>query len=283
MICLTGDLHHSSLRTGNQAHCDLPEIKVAYRYLKLLEEANVDVTFFVSGKSFVEEWDLLRPICDHDLVEIGGHNYSCFQPEIWHRFSKKAFGSYNGPRWYETWDVTRTIDVIRQRTGKTIKCWRNHMYMHGPSTNEVLAQCGLSICSDGVDRNSNGLQSQTTGLSSLPINVMPDHEHLYHAERTPEWVRWWVQRYSWSDDYGPESYHIEEWTERVLDELRRHEEQGILSVMIIHPITMYLCDKFRSFERILDFISSCRTAKLSDVPQETVVAAQPAGELDARK
>ena len=189
MICLTGDLHHSSLRTGNQTHCDLAEIDVAYRYLKMLEEADVNVTFFVSGKSFVEEWDRLKPICDHPLVEIGGHNYSCFTPPLWHRASKKIFGSYNGPRWYETLDVQRTIDVIRNRTGQTIKCWRNHMYMHGPNTNAVLADCGIEICSDGVAKDSNGPNAKSAGVCSLPINVMPDHEHLYHAERTPEWVK----------------------------------------------------------------------------------------------
>jgi hypothetical protein len=105
---------------------------------------------------------------------------------------------------------------------------------------------------------------------SLPINVMPDHEHLYHAERTPEWVEQWVRRYNWSDDYGPDSYCIEEWTERVLDELREHEQSGVLSVVIIHPITLYLADRLASFERILDFISSCDTVKLGDVPQLTL-------------
>lgn len=270
MICLTGDLHHSSLQTGNQSHCDLPEIDVAYRYLRMLEEANVNVTFFVSGKSFVEEWDRLQPICDHPLVEIGGHNYSCFTPALWHRASKKLFRSYNGPRWYETWDVQRTIDVIRSRTGKTIRSWRNHMYMHGPNTNDVLASCGIKICSDGVAAASNGPRSNSTGLWSLPINVMPDHEHLYHAERTPEWVDQWVRRYQWRDDYGPESYYVEDWTDRVLDELRRHEESNVLSVMIIHPITLYLCDRFDSFQRILEFISTCQTVKLSELPAETL-------------
>lgn len=270
MICLTGDLHHSSLRTGNQSHCDVPEIEVAYRYLQMLEETGVNVTFFVSGKSFVQEWPLLQRICEHPLVEVGGHNYSCFTPPLWHRASKKLFNSYNGPQWYETWDVQRTIDVIRERTGKTIRSWRNHMYMHGPNTNEVLAKCGIEICSDGVIAKSNGPTKESGGLWSMPINVMPDHEHIYHAERTPEWVEHWVRRYGWSDDYGPESYYVEDWTERVLDELRRHEESDVLSVMIIHPITLYLSDRLKSFRRILDFLSSCRTVKLSEAHAEMV-------------
>ena len=33
MICLTGDLHHQSLGTGNQQHCDETEVKLAVRLL----------------------------------------------------------------------------------------------------------------------------------------------------------------------------------------------------------------------------------------------------------
>ena len=46
---------------------------------------------------------------------------------------------------------------------------------------------------------------------------------------------------------------------------RRHEESDVLSVMIIHPITLYLCDRLKSFQRILEFLASCKTVKLGDV------------------
>ena len=49
MICLTGDLHHMSLGTGNQKHADDTEIRIARRFLSMLEEAEVNVTFFVSS------------------------------------------------------------------------------------------------------------------------------------------------------------------------------------------------------------------------------------------
>jgi hypothetical protein len=35
--------------------------------------------------------------------------------------------------------------------------------------------------------------------------------------------------------------------------------------MLIHPITLYLCDRFRSFRRILDFIASRETVFMSDL------------------
>lgn len=263
MICLTGDIHHSSLRTGNQQHCDISEIQVARRYLKLLSRAQVRTTFFISGKCFVEEWDELSPICDHPLVEVGGHNYSCFCPESWHRFWNRAIGSYNGPAWYQELDVRRTMRAIRQRTGKTVRCWRNHMYMHGPHTERVLQRCGVEVCSDGVSRQGRP-ERHSTGLINFPINIIPDHEHLYHAERTPEWVDRWVERYNWSDDFGSRSYYIDEWTDLVLAGLRYNEQRGIVSNLIIHPITMYLCDEFRSFERILHFIADRQTVHMGD-------------------
>lgn len=269
MICLTGDLHHSSMRTANQCACAISEIQVAQLYLQLLQEANVKVTFFVTGKVFKDEWTDIQPICENSLVSVQGHTYSGFQPEIMHRLWKKISGDYNGPLWYQRWDIQRTISIIEQKTGKKVTCWRNHMYMHGPHTDRILAQCGIKLCSDGVDAKSMGPTLISDGLLRFPINVIPDHEHLFHAERTPEWVNTWVKRYHWSDDFGSASYRIEEWTDIVLDNLRANEARGAISNMIIHPITMYLCDEFRSFRKILDFIASRRSMHLDELISTT--------------
>lgn len=278
MICLTGDLHHASLGTGNQQHCDISEIQVAGRFLKLLDQYDLTATFFVSGKGFAEEWPDLEPIVRHPRVELGGHNWSCFQPALCHRVSKKLLGSYNGPEWYERLDARRTIDVIRQRTGRRIRAWRNHMYMHGPNTDRVLAGCGMQVCSDGTSRSSAGPEWLPEGLYHLPINVIPDHEHLYHAERTPEWVAWWVKRYGWSDDWGPWSYDIDTWVDLVLDDLRRNEARGAVSTLIIHPITMYLCDQFAGVRRILEFIANRPNQHVSAVVED---AGAPGGRVAA--
>lgn len=265
MICLTGDLHHSSLRTGNQLHADDTEIRIAGRYLDMLAERDIKVTFFISGKAFDEEWDDLKPICEHPLVEVGGHNYSCFTPSLWHRFWNKAIGSFNGPRWMQRRDARRTISAAQRRTGRRIQVWRNHMYMHGPYTEEVLSECGIGLCSDGVVADGMAPVWHPAGLFNFGLNVIPDHEHLYHAERTPEWVDWWTKRYGWSDDYGPNSYYVEEWTGIVLECLRWNESRGAISNMIIHPITLYLCDRFKSFQRILDYLETRETVHMSEV------------------
>ena len=265
MICLTSDIHHNSLNTGNQQHCDISEIAVAERFTKMLEEAGVKATFFITGKAFAEQLSELEPICKSPNIEIGGHTYDCFSNELWHRVWNKLVNSYNGPKWYQKRDVQKTIDIIEKNTGKKIELWRNHMYMHGKYTDEVLAGCGIKVCSDGVKKDSNGLEAHPSGIYNFYLNIIPDHEHLYHAERTPEWVESWIKRYNWSDDFGSQSYYIDQWTELVLEQLQQHQEQGIISNMIIHPITLYLCDKFKSFEKILDYISSRQTVFMGDV------------------
>ncbi len=264
-ICLTGDLHHASLRTGNQAHADRSEIDIAADYTERLREAGVKVTYFVSGRAMDEEWPSLEPICGSPNVEIGGHNYSCFTPALAHRVFKKVVGSYNGPAFVQRADALRTIAAIEKRTGKRIRAFRNHMYMHGPGTEAVLASCGIEVCSDGVRAASAGPEWHEGGLSNLPINVIPDHEHLYHAERTRDWVDQWQRRYGFADDFGSRSYDVEEWTDLVLSQLHANAERGATSTMLIHPITLYLCDRFRAFSRILDVLARAETVFVSQV------------------
>ena len=139
------------------------------------------------------------------------------------------------------------------------------MYMHGCNTEEILNEAGIKICSDGVKKDSNSPILHKTGIYNFPINIMPDHEHLIHAERTPKWIEKWQKRYNWSDDFGSESYYVEQWADIVLRQLEQREKQGLISNIIIHPITMYLCDEFDQARRILEFISTCKTVHMSEL------------------
>lgn len=265
MICLTGDIHHSSLGTGNQAHSDIPEAESAVRFLALLERYQVKMTCFISGKTFRDEWPQIAPVALHPLVEVGGHNWDCFEPSLWHRLWNKLQGSYNGPAWYQRRDARKTIAIIEARTGQRIRSWRNHMYMHGPHTEAVLAAEGISICSDGVRQAAAGPVWHPAGLYNFPLNILPDHEHIYHAERTPEWVEQWIRRYNWSDDFGSESYPVDVWADKVLEQLQANEAAGKISNLILHPLTMYLCDRFAAAERILAYLGSRKTVWMQEL------------------
>ncbi len=265
MICLTCDIHHTSLQTGNQLACPITEAEVANRFAGLLEQAGVKATFFVTGKCFEEEWPEVIKFCANPLISIQGHNYNCFTPPLLHRVWKKLTGNYNGPACIENRDIQRTVEIIAEKTGKRITCWRNHMYMHGPNTDKLLLKHGIKLCSDGVDISYSKPLIKPSGIYHFPLNIIPDHEHIYHAERTPEWVAWWQKRYNWSDDFGSESYPIEQWTELVLEGLRKNEAAGKISNMIIHPITMYLSDQFASFKKILSYLAAKECVHLADL------------------
>jgi hypothetical protein len=270
MIYLTCDIHHAGLKTGNQEHCKISEIETATLMSKLLFERKIKATYFISGQSFDEEWDELKKFTKNPNISIGGHNYNCFKPDLLHRISNKFFDSYNGPKFYQKKDTIKTIDAIENKTGKKITLWRNHMYMHGKYTDEVLPKCGITICSDGVNKNTVGPYEVSSGYYHFPINIIPDHEHLIHAERTPEWISWWQNRYNWSDDFGPQSYYIEEWSNIVLSQLKENESKGIISNMIIHPITMYLCDEFKCLKKILDYIASCENSNYDELERKLI-------------
>ena len=55
MICLTGDIHHISLKINEQSY--IPErrdseVKIAGRYLQLVEEFGLKATFYESIRTF---------------------------------------------------------------------------------------------------------------------------------------------------------------------------------------------------------------------------------------
>jgi peptidoglycan/xylan/chitin deacetylase (PgdA/CDA1 family) len=273
MICLTADLHHMSLKTGNQIHSDKTEISLAAEFVKMMESRDIKGSFFITGRSFSEEYSALKPIINSPNIEIGGHNYEAFKPELMHRIWNKLTKNYNGPYAYQYYDTKKTIDIIEATIGKRINIWRNHMYMHGVNTEKVLSSLGIDICSDGVVKDNFNLQEDANGIYNLPINIIPDHEHIIHAERTPKWIKQWQERYNWSDDFGPDSYYIDEWAELVLKQLRENEANKRLSVMIIHPITMYLADNFQAVKRILDYIETRQCVFMSDLINKERLAA----------
>ena len=265
MICLTGDIHHQSLRTGNQLASDQSEARLAVEAMDIALEHDVRLTYFLTGRLVSEDPQTCARFADQPTVEIGGHNYWCFEPKVLHRIWNKFTGDYGGPRLWQKFDTEQTIRVINQRLGREVRSWRNHMYMHGPQIDEVLKDAGVEICSDGVERDCIAPRMHSSGLWHMPINVIPDHEHLYHAERTPKWVAEWVRRYNWSDDFGSESYFVDEWARRVIRGVEENEARGVHSMIIIHPITMYLCDGFSAYRRIVKALSRYQSATVSEL------------------
>jgi len=247
---------------------DKTELQVTQLFLKLLEKYNVKATMFLTGKCFTEEWKDVAPVCNHSLVEIGGHNYFCFRPPIIHRVWNKAFNNYNGPFLYQYYDIKKTKKCIFKRTGIKITSWRNHMLRHGPNTEKILSKLKFKFCADEVNPSGSGPVRHKAGIYNFPINIIPDYDHIYHADRTEQWVKGWVNRYKYVDEFGTESYYIDQWTDIVLNQLRQKVADNITVNMIVHPITMYICDRFVNIERIIKFIGSNQNCFYSELPLE---------------
>ena len=285
MICLTGDIHHLSLRINEQAF--LPEgdseVGVAVRYLRLLEELGVKATFYVTGRTLEEEWERFRPIADSPLVEIGGHTYGGLPRSRWSVLRARVTGrptlshaqSHGSPR-RQLADAARMVEAVRRRTGRQILSWRSHGLVRDRHTEPILVHCGLRSISDELAWDKLLPERTPAGLVSLPLNVIMDHDHIYHAHRTPEYVERQKARWTFAQDPTRESYRIEEWGEMVVRQVSAIEARGGLATVLMHPLCMFVADGFRTARRLLEFFARSRCLWASEAA--ALAAVRPASD-----
>ena len=241
-VCLTGDVHHMSLETRDQEYMDRTEVEAAIEYAEIAADYDVPVTLFMTGKAAEEEPERVKRLAAMENVEVGGHNYWAFDTLV-HKGWRGLTGSWNGPRPFQRWEIRKTIETFAE-LGIEIQSWRDHAYRHDSHTAELLFEAGMSHFSDAVEPG--GMVREEGGLTVVPINTPPDHEHVYHAFRTPEFV----DEDEFEGPFGKESVAVDEWAEWVTDTIS--EREGVTTVLA-HPSCMWLADGMSEFE------SLCRT------------------------
>ena len=284
MICLTGDVHHWSLQHNDQKYIADPgvtEIQVAQRYVTLLEKYGVKITFYTTGKCFTEEWENLKPIAMHPLVEIGGHGHRARQPRPLFDWYGRWTGNWNGPRWYQDWDIRTNQRVSEERIGKRFVAWRAHSYKVDPNTYPLLAKHGVRLVSDEVCADVPWPEKISNGLISHPMNVMPDHEHIYHSHRTKAYVEHAKKTGYGTDAFGSDSYPIDEWGRLVLGQVEAIENRGGITTILAHPLCMYNSDRFKTLEMLLEYFATTKTLFAREIPD--LIDNPPAGLLKARE
>ena len=275
MICLTGDIHHSSLRINDQRFITEPgdsEPRIAARYLRLVEKHKLKVTFYVTGRTLAEEWDAFRPVAESPQVEIGGHTYRGLPRPMGARLRSLLTGratlshslSHGSPARQKR-DVQRMISIVQEKTGRRIRSWRSHGLVTDPFTYGILAECGIRFISDELDWGKTRPELTPQGLISHPMNVIMDHDHLYHAHRTREYVEAQKKNWGFAADPTRESYDIEEWAEIVERQVGEIQAAGGVATVLMHPLCMYLADGFRTADRLLGFFSRFPTIWASDL------------------
>jgi hypothetical protein len=153
--------------------------------------------------------------------------------------------------------------------------WRGHSYKIDPNTYGLLVEQGIHLVSDEVRKAEiwpkripvRSTESvQTVDLISHPLNVIPDHDHLYHAHRTVEYVREANRRGYGADEFGAVSYGIQEWGDRVMKRVGEIEQRQGLATILAHPLCMYLADRFQTLERILGEFGQYRCFWAREIP-----------------
>lgn len=262
-VCLTGDVHHDSMDTRDQAHMDRTEAEVTLEYAEVAGEYGVPVTLFVTGRTATEEPDRVRRLAEMDNVELGGHNYWAFDTPVhtaWRAVGVATdgiVGSWNGPRPFQRYEIDRTIRALSD-CGATVRSWRDHAYRHDRHTAELLADAGVTHFSDAVGPDER--LRRESGLTVVPVNTPPDHEHVYHAFRTPgsDAVR------EFEGPFGGESVDVDEWVDWVLDRVETVRADGGVATVLAHPSCLWLADGFDAFERLCRALSDRRPRRLGE-------------------
>ena len=80
IVCITGDVHHMSLKTSDQKFLPGTEVDAMAEYVDILDQYNLKGTFFITGRTIKEESGKLKQLIKHNNIEFGGHNYFAFRP-----------------------------------------------------------------------------------------------------------------------------------------------------------------------------------------------------------
>ncbi|MBM3706512.1 MAG: hypothetical protein FJW66_08315, partial [Actinobacteria bacterium] len=231
MICLTGDIHHTSSRTNDQVYLSKihtgesgmdTEVKISNKFLELAAEYGLKITFYITGLTLKEEWDDFKDIARSPLVELGGHTYSgiplsgCEKIKYMLKGIKPPSHKSNyGSIKYQKKDISRTLKIIKDKTGQEVVSWRSHGYVHDENTYKLLNLFGVKFISDEISSNNIKPYRIKEGLISHPINAIPDHDHIFHAHRDKAFCNSAKLRGYGADIFGCENYYAEEWGELV--------------------------------------------------------------------
>ena len=271
MICLTGDIHHSSLKTNDQKYLltKTPkdsEIKIAVKFLNIIEKYGLKVTFYVTGKTLAEEWADFKIISESEFVEIGGHTYSGIPLSVFNRIKYRLKGltppshsTEYGSEHYQNKDIKKVKDIINKRTGQELLSWRSHGLIYDDKTYQILYKHGIKFISDEISSTKFFPEKLKEGLISHPINTIPDHDHIYHAHRNREFCNKAKKRGYGTDDFGPNDYTIEEWGELVKRQVIDIESKYGIATLLIHPLCQYLSDEFETVEKLFKLFSGFKT------------------------
>lgn len=256
-VILTGDVHQA-IGSGDQRFVVRSEAALAVDYAQIAARFGVKATLFFTGRAIVEDGADARELLKMDSVEIGGHGWDALQPRWWHRMLSLLTGSPHGPPWLQRRMVQHTCATVERYAGRAVRSWRNHAYRYDQHTPRFLAEAGVTVWSDEVQLTQYKPRLHPSGIVILPINTLPDHEHLYHGARTPE---------SGAAEGGGPSYPPDLWCDQVCAQVEKIARADGIATILAHPICMKVADDFATFERLCAFLSSYPSLSASEAAE----------------
>jgi hypothetical protein len=262
MIFLTGDVHQLDSRMNDQKRAgEITEVSISQSYLEIANSYGIAPTLFFTGLAVVREWEPIREMMRQRQFEIGGHTYSANRARWLMAGSRRVLDLANGPRWYQKKDMAATLSVIRRHLGFSVVCWRNHAYRMDRNTYSIASELGVTHVSNVVAGLEAGVRA-VGAMVEVPINTLPDHETLGH------------------DSHPRRCRDARDWAEKVLEQVEFQQSHGISSVVLAHPLCMFIEDRFAAFEYLCRSLSRWPAGTLC---QAVVSPASPPPELCANR
>ena len=264
MICLTGDVHQMTMHSSDQAYLRGSEVDAALKYVEITRRFNIKSTLFVTGRCVEEEPRRLYNLANCDGVELGGHNYNAFKPLLPYRLSQLLLNRKNGPAFIQKRDIEKTIKIIKDKLGIEIKSWRDHGYRYDSNTKLLLFSAGIKYFSD-LRSNDRLLPYIDAGLWHFPINVLPDHDHIYHGIYKRKRSNRYRELEKSRSPFGVGRINVNDWLKYVKIKVEQIVEQQGIATLLVHPSCMEVVDNFTAFTELCRFLSSFETNKISDL------------------
>ena len=246
VVCLTGDVHHMSLRTRDQRSLGTTEAEAAGHYLTIAERWGLPITLFITGKLLEEEGAHVRALKDLGEVEFGGHTYDAFQSDWIYKISGRFIRAQNGPAFWQDRSVSKTKRLLEKSLTSKVLCWRNHSYRRDRNTPGILRRHGFVFWSDFVDPDCSA-PYEVDGLIRVPINTLPDHEHMLHGDTAKASLPMANQH---GQPLPRPTFTAREWVERILKQVEAIVSAGGVATVLAHPACMAIADNFVSFDAL---------------------------------
>lgn len=266
MICLTGDVHHMSMKGADQPYIQGTEVESAERYLEIAGKYGIKSTLFFTGKCILEEYQKIRHLQSNFKIESGGHTYRAFKPRLLYKISYRLLNRKNGPLFLQRYEIRKTVNIFKEFLNYNIVSWRDHAYRNDKNTPGLLKEAGIKYFSD-IASPHYLKPFLKDSLFYVPINVLPDNDYVYHGSRMPG---------SFNEDdlmkkpFQEKAMPAEKWLEKVQGQIKEISRAGGVSTLLVHPACMEIADNFKTFEKLCHFVSQYKTLFMREIGDEHV-------------